>query len=232
MEPCGESTLALDKLWWLWLRSLGGHRCAIDDERDVLPESGRSLPLTAEPFPFTLALCGTRSATSPSMSFVISRCRFCSFRARVSCFSASSSLRASSSLSSSSSLESSSPPSAPSDDDPARDDGGESLCIADECIRLEPCSVRVDEDDTFFVGRGYALLGWADSGLWTWSVPVGDLICARVRPCACPRELRRARTPRAGRRVLVPGTVPDAEAATPVAEEEDPRRARAESWLD
>ena len=103
---------------------------------------------------------------SPNASLVISLSKSASFRASASCLSASSSLLASSSLSSSSSLVSS-PPFAPSDDDPARDDAGDSGRSSGDRALFEPCRVSVDDDETFFVGRGYGnpVAGFALSGL-------------------------------------------------------------------
>lgn len=140
---------------------------ALDEERDALmPDNGRGLPRDVVPLlPFTLAVIAAGSATRPNASFVMSLSRSFNFRARISCFSASSSLRASSSLSSSSSLVSS-PPFTPSDDDPARDDAGESGRSCGERGRFGPCSVIVDDEDTFFAGRGYRVpTGFAESGL-------------------------------------------------------------------
>ena len=182
-----------------------------DDESDAfVPESG-ILPLCFPPArPFALVEAGG-SATSPSASLVISLSKSLNFRASASCFSASSSFLASPSLESSS-LESPSP-SAPSEDDPdpARDDdAGESGRRAGDRVRLGPWSVIVEDDETFFVGRGNcAVPGCAAlRGLWTCSAPapLGIRACVAARPCACacPSELSRARTPMWGRRVLMP----------------------------
>lgn len=180
----------------------------------LVPDVGRALP-----FCFARILAG--SATSPSVSLVIMVSRSLSLRVSTSSRSASSSLRDCSSEPSDSESD---PPSEEATRDEAEDSRRRGVRVL-----LGPESVIVDEVNVFLIWGGdeaALVVGGPMSGLWTGSVFRGDLIC----PCgrACPSELSLARTPR-GRSVLVPGTVPDVHAKSPVAEDEEPLRVCAES---
>lgn len=165
IDPCRESTLALERLCWPWLRDIEELRRAPEDDSDaadvLAPDIGRARPLC-----FARVRAG--SATSPSVSVVIMVLRSCSLRNSVSCRSASSSLRVCSSESSES---------LPAEEESAWEDVGDRRRRGVR-VRLGPRSVIVEEEEIFFVWRSdgaVCVVGRPASGLWTVSACTGDL---------------------------------------------------------